>query len=119
MRAKCGVLQQIRGIRLCAKFRFDRFILSPFVGEKPQFLPFFGIRHLVVSPIGSSPRKLNTGAQPQTLFYPTASKSFLYSNAFMMKSGAQTLTFKSVTNRQTEKQTNRQKLNVFGRHGSG
>jgi len=47
--------------------------------------------------------------------YPTVSKSFLYSNAFMAKSGAQTLTFKSVTNRQTDKQT--KILNVFGRPG--
>ena len=38
-----------------------------------------------------------------------ASKSFLYSNAFMAKSGAQTLTFKSVTDKQTNK-----KLNLFG-----
>jgi len=28
--------------------------------RKSQFLPFFGLRHLVVSPIGSSLRKLNT-----------------------------------------------------------
>ena len=35
---------------------------------------------------------------------PTVSKSFLYSNAFMAKSGAQSLTFKSVTNRQTDKE---------------
>jgi len=41
-------------------------------------------------------------------------KSFLYSNAFMAKSGAQTLTFKSVTDRQANK-----KLNVFGRPGGG
>ena len=41
-----------------------------------------------------------------------ASKSFLYSNAFMAKSGAQSLTFKSVTDRQ-------KKLNVFGRPGGG
>ena len=40
--------------RLHAKFRLDRFILSPSVGEKPQFLPFFGLRHLVLSPIGDS-----------------------------------------------------------------
>ena len=44
-----------------------------------------------------------------------ASKSFLYSNAFMAKSGAQSLTFKSVTNRQTDKQT--KKLNVFNHSG--
>jgi len=51
------------------------------------------------------------GAQLQTLRYPTASKSFLDTNAFMAKSGAQSLTFKSVTNKQTDKQ---KKLNVFG-----
>ena len=51
-----------------------------------------------------------------------ASKSFLYSNAFLAKSGAQSLTFKSVTDRQTNKQTNRQtakNLYVFGRPGGG
>jgi len=66
-----------------------------------------------VSPIGSSLRKLNTGAQLQTFPYPTALKSFLYSNAFMAKSGAQTLTFKSVTDGQTDRQADK-KLNVFG-----
>ena len=40
----------------------------------------------------------------------------IYSNAFMAKSGAQSLTFKSVTNNQTNRQ---KKLNVFGRPGSG
>ena len=44
--------------------------------------------------------------QLQTFSYPTVSKSFLFSNAFMAKSGAQTLTFASVTDRQTDKQTN-------------
>ena len=37
--------------------------------------------------------------------------------AFMAKSGAQTLTFKSVTDKQTDKQT--KKLNVFGHPGGG
>jgi len=46
------------------------------VGKK-TILPFFELRHLVVSPIGSSLRKLTTGAQLQTFPYPTASKSFL------------------------------------------
>ena len=33
-------------MRLDAKFRLDRFILSPSSGETPQFLPvFFGFRH--------------------------------------------------------------------------
>ena len=83
-----------------------------------QFLRFFGLRHLVLSPIGNSLTKLNTGGQLQTLLYPTASKSFLYSNAFMAKSGAQTLTFKSVTDKQTNRQTDK-KLNVFGHPGGG
>jgi len=103
------------GVRLRAKFHLDRFILSPSVGEKPQFLPFFGLRHLVMSPIGINLRKLSSGAQLQTLPYPTASKLFLYCNAFKTKSRAQPLTCKSVTN----KQTNRQKLNVFGHPGGG
>jgi len=54
--------------------------------------------------IGINLRKLRTGAQLQTFPYPTASKSFLYSNAFMAKSNAQTLTFKSVTDKQTDRQ---------------
>ena len=90
-------------IRLHAKFCLNWFILSPSVGEKPQFLPFFGLQHLVLSPVGHSLTKLNTGAQLQTFPYSTVSKSFLYSNAFMAKSGAQSLTPKSMTNRQTEK----------------
>jgi len=81
----------------------DQFILLPSVGEKTQFLPFFGLRHLALSPNGTSLTKLNTDAQLQTFPYPTASKSFLYSNAFMAKSGEQSLTFKSVTDRQTNK----------------
>jgi len=45
-----------------------------------------------------------------------ASKSFLYSNAFMAKSGAQTLTFKSVTDKQTNKTDKKQR---FGHPGGG
>jgi len=117
MRAKFGELQQTHGTRLLAKFRLDRFILSSCGGEKTQFLPFFGLRHLVMSPIVINLRKLSTGAQLQTFPYPTASKSFLYFNAFLAKSGAQTLTFKSMTDKQTNSQT--KKLNVFGHPGGG
>ena len=92
----------------------------PLAAKNPNFA-VFGLQHLVVSPVGSSLRKLNTGAQLQTFPYPTVSQSFLYSNAFMAKSGAQTLTFKSVTDRQTNKRTSRQtkKLKVFGRPVAG
>ena len=72
----------------------------------------------MLSPIGNSLAKLNTDAQLHTFPFPMASKSFLYSNAFMAKSGAQSLTFKSVTDRQTNKQTDK-KLNVFGHPGGG
>ena len=78
--------------------------------KNPQIFAFFGLRHLVMSPIGINLRKLNTGAQLQTFPYPTASKSFLYSNAFMAKSGAPSLTFKSVTDRQTDRQTKNQRF---------
>jgi len=77
MRAKFSVLEQTHGIRLLAKFRIYRFILAPSGGEQPQFLPFFLLLHLILSPIGSSLRKLNTGAQLQTFPYPTVSKPFL------------------------------------------
>jgi len=73
--------------------------------QKTLIFAIFWIRHFMLSPFGSSLRKLNTDVQVQTFPYPTASKSFLYSNAFMANSGAQSLTFKSVTNKQTEKQT--------------
>ena len=110
MRAKFGVLLQTPGIGLPAKFRLDGSFCHPVVAKYPTFCSnfcrFFGLRHLVLSPIGISLTKLNTCAQLQTFPYPTASKSFLYSNAFMVKSGAQSLTFKSVTNRQTDKQKN-------------
>ena len=59
-----------------------------------------------MSTVGSILSKLNTDAQLQTFPCPTASKSFLYPNTFVVKSGAQSLTFKSVTDRQI--------LNVFG-----
>jgi len=72
---------------------------------KTPKLPF----GILWSPVGSNVKKLKMGAQLQTIPYPTISKSFLYSNAFMAKSCAQTLTFTSVTDKQTIK-----KLNVFG-----
>jgi len=63
--------------------------------------------------------KFRLQLQTLTINYPTASKSFLYSNAFMAKSGTHSLTFKSVMNKQTDKQTDKKKLNVFGQPGGG
>jgi len=115
MRAKFGVLEQTNDLCLHAKFCLDRFILTPSGGEKLQILPFYWLWHFVVSPISGVLRKLNTGAQLQTFPYPMVSKSFLYSNAFMVKSCAQTLMFKSVT----DKATDRQKTLHFCRPSDG
>ena len=87
-----------------------------FPAKTPNFTILL-IRHFVVLPSYGNQRTLNTSAQPLTFPYPTVSNTFLYSNAFMAKSGAQTLTFKSVTDKQTDKQT--KKLNVFGHPAAG
>ena len=65
--AEFGVQQQTHSVRLRAKFRLDWFILSASGGEKTPFLPFFGLRHLVMSTVGGNLRKLNTGAQTTSL----------------------------------------------------
>jgi len=90
--------------------------VSPSGVEKPQFLPFWTSAFTGVASWQQS-EKVEHGQQLQTFPYATVSKSFLYSNAFMAKWGAQSLTFKSVTGRQTDKQT--KKLNVFGHPGGG
>ena len=80
----------------------------PAAAKNPQCLPIFAIFWTsAFSVVANWQQKLNTGAQLQTFPYPTASKLFLYSNAFMAKFGAQTLTFKSVTNKQTNRQTDK------------
>jgi len=66
MTAKFGMLQQTRGLHLHAKFRLNRFIQSLSGGEIPPILPFFGLRHFVVSPVSSNLRMFNTDAQLQT-----------------------------------------------------
>jgi len=84
----------------------------PLAAKTPQFLPIFAIfwtsAFSVVANWQQSD-KVEHECTTTNLPYPTASKSFLYSNVFMAKSGAQTLTFKSVT----DKQTNRQKSQRF------
>ena len=144
---KFGVLKQTERLHLHAKFNLNVFILSASGGQSTQFwanfdcwgasrsvysialwrrktpiFAIFGLRHLVISTVGGNLRKLNTGAQLQTFPYPTASKSFVFSNAFMAKSGEQTMTFKSVTYRQsvTAKKHDRQtKISTFFRHPGG
>ena len=86
----------------------------PLAAKNPQFLPFlrfFGLRHLVLSPIGNSLTKLNTGAKIQTFPYPTASKSFLYSNVRLHgeigRTNSDVQKRNGQTNRQTDKKTQR------------
>ena len=105
--------------RLSAKFRLDRFILSSSGGEKPPiFATFWTSAYSVVANWQQSD-KLEHGAQLQTFLYPTASKSFLYANDFMAKSGAQSLTFKSVTNKQTNKQTDKKNSTFLATPAAG
>ena len=77
----------------------------PLLAKNPNFDVFWTSAFSVVANWQQS--ELNTCAQLQTFPYPTASKSFLYSNAFMAKSGAQSLTFKSVKDKQANRQTKR------------
>jgi len=86
-----------------SKFVSMGLFYRPLAAKTPIFAVFW-FWHLVMSTVGGNLKKLNTGAQLQTFLYPTASKSFLYSNAFMAKAGEQTLTFKSVTDRQNKTQ---------------
>jgi len=86
----------------------------PLLAKIPIFAVFWISAFSVVANWQQSDKDEH-GTQLQTFPYPTASKSFLYSNAFMAKSGAKSLTFKRVTNRQA----GRQKLNVFGHPGGG
>jgi len=92
---------------------FCRLLLT----KNPNFCRFWISAFSVVASWQQS-KQLNRGAQLQTFPYPTASKSFLflYSNAFIVKSAAQSLTFKSVTSKQTNRETNRQKTQRFWPH---
>jgi len=135
MRVKFGVVEQTQGLHLHAKFDLNVFIVSASGGQKPKcqmssrsvysvvlwrrktpdFFRFFGLRHLVMSPIGINLRKLSAGAQPQTFL----------SNGIKIVSVLQRL-YGDIgrTNSDVQKrdgQTNRQtkKLNVFGQPGGG
>jgi len=115
MKVKIGLLVQTLGLCLHAKFGIG-FILSPSDSKNAKFC-HFGLRHFVVSPVGGDLIKLNMVAQLQT-FPIHGSKLFLYSNTVMAKSCAQTRTFQSITDKQMDRQTDKN-LNVFVRPGGG
>jgi len=65
--------------------------------RKSPIFALFWISAFRLSPTGNSLTNLNMSEQLRTFPYPTVLKSFLYSNAFVAKSGAECLTFKSVS----------------------
>ena len=122
MRSKFAVLEQ-------AKFRLNVFIVSASGGQKQLWANFqilggsctdlFAIFWTsAFSGVANWQQsdKVEHKCTTTNLPLSNVSKSFLYSNAFMAKSGAQSLTFKSVTNKQTDRQ---KKLYVFGCPGGG
>ena len=94
-------------------FAWISLFCRPLLAKKPQFLRFFGLWHLVLLPTGNSLTKLNTGAQLQTYPYPMASKLFLYSNAFMAKSGAQDVQKRDRQKRDGQKRDGQTKKSTF------
>jgi len=77
--------------------------------KNPQFLPFFDVFwSSAFSDLANwhQSQKVEHRCTTTTFPYPMASKSFLYSNDFMAKSGTHSLTFLSVTDRQTDKKLN-------------
>jgi len=107
VRAKFGMLQ-LWSTLLHSTLTCQILSCCPLVAKNLKFC-HFGLWHFMVSTVGGNLRKLNISAQLQTFPYSRVSKLFLYSNALMIKSCTQTLTFLSVTYKQTDK-----KLNVFG-----
>ena len=67
-----SVLEQIHGIRLSAKFRRDRFSLSPSVGEKKTIFAIFCISAFSGVASWRQSEKVENDAQLQTSPYPTA-----------------------------------------------
>ena len=86
----------------------------PLAAKTPNFghiLPYFGLRHLVVSPIGYILKKLNMGAQPRTFPYRTVSKIMSVVQRLHGEIGRRNSDVQKrdeQTDKQTDKQTNRQ-----------
>ena len=115
MTAKFGVLQHTHGLRLSAKFRLDRFILSPSSGEKP---PIFAICAIfwtsAFSVVGKRQQsdKVEHGCTTTNLPLPNGIKIVSVLQSLHGEIGR---TISDVQNRdgQTNRQTNRQKNSTF------
>ena len=90
------------GRHLDSKFHPGQFV-SLLRDEKPRILPQFSISSFCDGATWRRRDKVERGCRTTNLFLcPTVSKAFPYSNALTTKSLAQTLPFKSVTDKQTE-----------------
>jgi len=109
MRAKFGV-------RLRAKFRLDRFIMSPAVGENPPIFAVFWTSAFSGVVCWQQSEKVGHGC---TATHLPLSNGIKIVSVLQRLHGeiVAILTSKSVTNKETDRQT--KKLNVFGRPGGG
>ena len=82
---------------LRAKFRLDRFILSPSGSDKTQIFPFFGLLAFCGVANCRQSDKVEYGCT-------TTNQGIKIVHAFMAKAGAQTLTFESSTNKHPKPQ---------------
>jgi len=90
MMVKFGVLWWIHGTTcLHGKFRLDRFILSSCGGKIKTIFAVFWT--WAFSGIANWQQSEKVELKCSTTNHPLATKSFLYANAFMAKSGSQTL----------------------------
>ena len=117
MRAKLGVLQQSHGIRLCAKFRLYRFILSPSVGDKNTIFAVFWTSAFSGVANWQKPEKVEHVCTTTNLPLSNGTKTV---SVLQHLHGEIGRTISDVQKRdgQTDRQTDK-KLNVFGRPGGG
>ena len=124
---------------MCQNFRLDRFILSPSVGEKSQFLPFFWTSAFSVvaswqqsvynafsgtlNPTQSNPIQSDKVEHGCTTTNLSLSKGIKIVSVLQCLHGEIGRAISDVQKRdgQTDRQTNKQtkKLNVFGHPGGG
>jgi len=113
MRAKFGMLEQTYGICLRAKFRLNRFILSPFISENPKFAIFCTSVFCDVASWRQS-EKVEHGCTSTNLSLSNGIKIVSVLQPLHGTTWRTTLTFKAWwTNSEPDRQTDK-KLDVFG-----
>ena len=83
-------------LRLRTEFHFDRFIVCLLKSENAKFT-IFPTSSFCGGYTQHCKDKLNASRKLQAFSYTNLPKKFLYSNALMAKTCAQTLSFKSMT----------------------